>query len=557
MEEGSPRSGRCYNFFCPGEDKGVYIGPLVEGSPLNMMCGKKLASELYKPLLQPSRAERELGKTSHEIHHELAEKLEEDFEHTEEAKEGDWFAEFTDLIFVAIIIKLADPMKYTYKCTYSKPSQLTRLILESLLFYTGFFMVWLELTVGCNRFLDLGGVADDLLWILYMLGVIVMAVQVPSKTSFEKKFAKVKLSKPQWVDIDSYPDIYEKEFDYACKKYPSELVPWMLENSVGYSCGLLIICLSLYGLHYLWHEWMPEARHYTSWRKTMYMWLSVLCIVAIAIPYEAATDQDDFRYWLQVIIISSVLGTFGMVNANSFRVLPNKYLDLMPHNTETFAERFGILIMILIGESVLALILLPIKHTFDHYFFIIFAFLIMYFFKEIYFGSSCNLELHALNTRESPGSITWIFLHWPLTYALLGVGVAFKIIVVGLDDYEQFGKPIPKSYMTPMAITIPLSIGIMWMTRAAHQAFLFPCKSWLYRPWGLIAIAVGPFLGEGMRDTTSFLSWILFWELVCYAWDPILRDVEEDPEVKELRLTGSRIGEPPKKKKSHGDSKHH
>merc|ERR1711939_238372 len=102
----------------------------------------------------------------------------------------------------------------------------------------------------------------------------------------------------------------------------------------------------------------------------------------------------------------------------------------------------------------------------------IMAFLIMYVFKILYFQSHTEYELHALTTRETPGALTWIFLHWPLSYFLIWIGVSFKILVNAVDTYQRHTKQVPTYNFLPAAIAMPGTIVLMWMVRTSHKTFL-------------------------------------------------------------------------------------
>ena len=70
----------------------------------------------------------------------------------ESTSEFGWFGEFTDLIFVAVIIKFADQMKYKQVTTnladdalVESDSDTARVYLEAALYFGAFFVTWLEL----------------------------------------------------------------------------------------------------------------------------------------------------------------------------------------------------------------------------------------------------------------------------------------------------------------------------------------------------------------------------------------------------------------------------
>ena len=85
-------------------------------------------------------------------------KLVEDWETHENAQAVSWFELFTDLIFVAVIIKMSDMFKYTWfgengtGFDNSDPLQVIELLWETFTFHCGFFAMWLEMTTVFTRY---------------------------------------------------------------------------------------------------------------------------------------------------------------------------------------------------------------------------------------------------------------------------------------------------------------------------------------------------------------------------------------------------------------------
>merc|ERR1719334_1941433 len=110
--------------------------------------------------------------------HEFEEEHEEDAEHRHQ-----WFSEFSDLVFVAIIINFADNIKNMTVNYAVDPdtnaivlSTLMALILEASLFFLAFFTVWYELSVTLIRFSEIDGILDDILKWAYLAGIVTMTL---------------------------------------------------------------------------------------------------------------------------------------------------------------------------------------------------------------------------------------------------------------------------------------------------------------------------------------------------------------------------------------------
>ena len=78
------------------------------------------------------------------------------------------------------------------------------------------------------------------------------------------------------------------------------------------------------------------------------------------------------------MILVCVVSSFTVFNtASTFRVVPDHPLVSVHH----FQERFGLLIMIYIGESLLAVILPDLELDFNHYLLVHISFMYIYFLR--------------------------------------------------------------------------------------------------------------------------------------------------------------------------------
>merc|ERR1719433_344047 len=183
-----------------------------------------------------------------------------------EAHEGDpsqmWFGLFTDLIFVAVIIKFANQIKFFIKgffinnhgdyiddyhvgeCKANKKlgaklpfydskgngcqpeggiGTFGTIMWQTLLWFFAFWVMWLELNCALTRFINLEGILDDFLYMIFLAGVITMAVQMNHTQYF-------------------------------------------VENRLGFSTGLIMCTFSMTALHSLFFIYAPKSVSY-SWRR--------------------------------------------------------------------------------------------------------------------------------------------------------------------------------------------------------------------------------------------------------------------------------------------------
>lgn len=182
-----------------------------------------------------------------------------------------------------------------------------RIIAETLLFFFCFFIVWLELCQVNTRFHNLPGALDDTLFFVYLCGLIIMSVQM-SSTEF------------------------------------------LLTNKVGFLSGLITSFISVFLLHVAYLYYIPLAQRYAERRIKTYSFSIIVLVIALIVALASDKD-DDLANWWTVFSLILACGAVLTVALISFRVDP-RYTNW---TGEYFEERFGILIMILTGESILAL----------------------------------------------------------------------------------------------------------------------------------------------------------------------------------------------------------
>ena len=120
----------------------------------------------------------------------------------------------------------------------------------------------------------------------------------------------------------------------------------------------------------------------------------------------------------------------------SFRVHPSAK-DITDPNSKFFQSiaidlftlRFGILIMIVTGESILAILINPKINSYNGYCSIFVSFLLIYIIQQIYFDTYATNCEHALHCIFKPGSVAWVFAHLPLSYFITCIGL-YSVTVV-------------------------------------------------------------------------------------------------------------------------------
>eukprot|EP00494_Astrolonche_serrata_P032357 UN32626 len=212
---------------------------------------------------------------------------------------------------------------------------------------------------------------------------------------------------------------------------------WLLNAPEGLMIGFTLACTFIFGLHYAYYYYSDKAKAYCKKRLNLFGGVTFSCFI---VTCTAGPLDEPWVINITYMICITVLLVYQL---NSFRVNTRQ----MPPNTEHMSERFGILVMILLGESVLALILNEVETTDSSVSSVIIAaFVVMYLLYDMYFRSHCHEETyHALTQDKSPGSVAWVALHLLLSYFLLCVGVGYKLLVSSLIS-KHTGDGNPKYY---------------------------------------------------------------------------------------------------------------
>jgi len=389
-----------------------------------------------------------------------------------------WAELFTDLIFVAIIVKFASQInsQYIYYCKLGNVTQMVYTLINGLLFFLPFWCLWLELTVTLIRFHDFEGkwygLVDDTLIFIVLAGVIEISFQ---------------------IDINA--DLFETQY----------------ANRFLLGFGLCVIALLLLHIFYRW-KLFPSKRYTTRRIWSYSLALAVLFLTLI---------QPDHPMWIIISVeVSSLIMLY--VTLVSFRVHPlaGNTNDEHVHNhqyqifcLEAVVERFGIFSMIVIGESILALLIAPDPQSFIRYICVYFAFGLLFTFQLMYFGSHAEEGCHALHKIGFPGSVFWIFIHLPLSTSLLCVGIGLRLLVTFADlDY------VPPQISIVLVIGTTVTIVNYYILRQCHDKFKLTVPSVLR----LLPVIICPCCLFLTLDSFGVILWCFIITVCSWFFDIIL-----------------------------------
>ena len=283
-----------------------------------------------------------------------------------------------------------------YAASIGDDGAINRIFWESFAYYVALYILWTELNVTLLRFVDiedgLVGLADDFLIVLYLIGLLILSFQIPSNSA--------------------------QTHQYLFKN----------ESKTPIICGMLICFGSWLILHCLYYIQLRAAKHYTRRRIKTYCisLVLLLCALISEVGFADIVFLGDLGLVLTIIACVIIL----YVTLVSFRVHPYARDITDPNSkffqsvaTDLFTLRFGILIMVVTGESILAILINPRIHSARAYACVFVSFVIVYIVQQMYFDTYAKHSQHALHCIFKPGSVAWVFVHLPLSYFMVCIGM--------------------------------------------------------------------------------------------------------------------------------------
>jgi len=301
-------------------------------------------------------------------------------------KKVSWLELFYDLIFVAAIIQLGDALSYDVSDTHEAFAPLARFFA----LFTPLWVAWSGFTFFANRF-DLDDFAQRTLVFIKMFSVGAMAISVPNVLK-------------------------------------GDVMMFAIANSVALSTVAL--------MHLRTWRQVPEARSYSAY------W-GIVFAASAAIWFVSAWVPTPFTWVLWAMGVGAIIG--APLNKRS-RAL----MQAFPIDMEHLAERYGLLTIIVLGESFVKVLSelagLDASQTGDV------ArgglnLLLTCCVWWIYFDDVAGARL-----REGRGNwIVWFLGHLPLAAAVTASGVAIKKAI----SFE-FTEPPDPAYAWLLAGTLSL-----------------------------------------------------------------------------------------------------
>ncbi|ETO12914.1 hypothetical protein RFI_24461 [Reticulomyxa filosa] len=408
-----------------------------------------------------------------------------------------------------------------------------RLFAENALIFFQFFVVWHELSVTSIR-----GKSTN--------------ISLPFAKKKKKKYRFSKIPHSRLDDFCKFGVIAGVVLMCLQMNAQHHLIGQYHDFAVGY----LLCFVSLVALHTVYSHHLPRSRIYCRRRITLYF----LAIGILAFGYTT-TDQ---AIHITVLLLVAVLILYMSINsfrehANMFKKKKKKGVvttsegktsQMSIWTYERITQRWGLFIILTIGESILALITSfgDFDNGWRDYVAIIATFGIMFCLKDIYIQTATVVaQDHALKficmsfhflcyylnnmcaymctfALISLHPVVWTVLHGLLAYLLMLVGISWKLIFQSLHNEVTDDKQKPKlRYLWMLGICISGAIFTMYGLRFTHNKFLYPWWSYVTRIPLLVAIPIGVLFLH--HSSIWFSLWALAWTFVNFVVDNVLTEV--------------------------------
>eukprot|EP00122_Pirum_gemmata_P012808 Pgem_evm1s11922 len=190
--------------------------------------------------------------------------------------------------------------------------------------------------------------------------------------------------------------------------------------------------------------------------------------------------------------------------------------NLDKHNGYT-AERQGLFIMLVLGESVISLVLANFASDVDYYLVVFFGFWVVFNLQVNFFDCMPTEEQEHGAYSTIVRSRLVMGLHLVLSFTLLGVGVGLKLAAT----YSIAPYKFKESYAYLLSVSVCLALFFMQLTRIANQdgfhgEYFF--KSWDRRVLFVIRLVIPCIAGalpammhqQNSRDLVIYLFALTF-----------------------------------------------
>ncbi len=199
-------------------------------------------------------------------------------------------------------------------------------------------------------------------------------------------------------------------------------------------------------LHAGYH--VPEARGLTNWFALGFSSSIVWWLISLFIP-----TPWRFLCW-----------GIGLVIDFATPLTAGHKVVQVPPNFSHITERIGLFTIIVLGESIVAVVdgVSEIEWNFASILIALLGLSIAFSFWWMYFDTVDNSPLHTMKQGKMKMALAWLYSHLPLTIGLTATGVGVERMIHGLaDDPIHIEKTL---FCFSVALCLFILAGIHWMS---------------------------------------------------------------------------------------------
>jgi low temperature requirement protein LtrA len=257
-------------------------------------------------------------------------------------------------------------------------------------------------------------------------------------------------------------------------------------------------------INYLWWSagiWDPGHRKYSIYYTINYTIAFVLLILSVFTSYETATI-----IWWIVLLLNL---TPPLTGANAIVKGLEKRGEVFSASA-TLIERFGLFTIIVLAESILAIVngIAEVKDkSAETWVAFILGVIITFFLWSLYFDMTSEQE-----TKKGYRYLQWlIFLHFPILASFGIIGAGIKVLMENMNTVLPI--EVQWVFCVALAIILIMIVCITYIMEPADEerSYIKPVSRLLITISVLILLV--PFVGNYLH-TISFLSVITFLLLV-------------------------------------------
>jgi len=236
------------------------------------------------------------------------------------------------------------------------------------------------------------------------------------------------------------------------------------DTAIQFSRGAILQRLAVLIMLVNIYVFIPRARQFCT-----LLVLSIVLVISMFLVASIRPELAPICWWIAVAIELSL---------EFAGILVLKGNALIPLNVEHTRDRFGCIVLVMLGETVVSATILYREmrgeETFvarDQGYNIVLSleFLLVFMFTLMYFHMDPPMADHAIRRSRIHGAVL-IFFTRLLGLALLAVGVSVKMFVVAVIQEEM----LPPFASRLMGISIGVALTILFLLRVLHYGGRMP-----------------------------------------------------------------------------------